>query len=86
MNVKEFEDAVWATEGIRIAIRATANREVENYDYKQAAPHSWRTSELLQGRIRPLVGDLEVVVIQGNGEQPRGNVILRTLRASYHRT
>ena len=86
MNVKEFEDAVWAKERIRIVIRAAANRVVKKYDYKNAAQENRSVTELLQGRIQKRVGDLEVVVIQGNGEQPRGNVILRTLRDSYHRS
>ncbi len=83
MNVKEFEDAVWATEGIRIVIRAGANGAFENYKYERAAPDSWSISRLLEKRIQQHASDLEVIVIQGNGEQPRGNVVLRTLRASY---
>ena len=40
MNVKEFEDAVWVKEGIRIVIRAGANGVVKNYNFKRAAPDS----------------------------------------------
>lgn len=84
MNVKEFEDAVRIIEGIRIVIRASSNSEVGDYSYKLAAQGNWRINQLLANRIKPLVGNLEVVVQRGgDGAQPNGNVILQTLRATY---
>ncbi len=82
-KVGEFEEAVWAKERIRIVIRTAANRVVKKYNYERAAPDTWSISRLLEKRIQRCESDLEVIVIQGNGEQPRGNVVLRTLRASY---
>ncbi len=84
MNVRELEDAVWATEEIRIVIRANVNTQVGDYNYNKAAKQAWRIRQLIENRIQPLVDDEEVVVIQGDGELPHGGVILRTLRASYH--
>ena len=37
MNVRELEDAVWATEEIRIVIRANVNTQVGDYNYNKAA-------------------------------------------------
>jgi hypothetical protein len=83
MNVIEFEDAVWAKEGVRIVIRSRSSAEVENYDYQRGAQDTLRVSQLLESRIQPKIGNRELVVLQGDGEQPHGRVILRTLRASY---
>jgi len=85
MNVREFEDAVWAVERVRIVIRSRANSVVDDYDYERASQDTWRGNQLLGNRIIPKVGNRDVVVLQGDGEQPHGRVILRTLRASYKR-
>ena len=82
MKVGEFEEAVWRIDGIRIVIRAAADCQVRDYDYQIAAKKNWRITQLL-GRIKEYVGDLEVVVIQGNGEQPNGGRHLETIRNSY---
>jgi hypothetical protein len=84
MNVAEFEDAVWAVEGVRIVIRAAPNTAVGDYDYQRGAQDTWRIGQLLENRIVPKLNGYEVTVLQGDGEQPHGRVILRTLRASYH--
>lgn len=83
MNVTEFEDAVWAIEGVRIVVRSRIGSEVDDYDYQRGAQDTWRVSQLLENRIQPRIGTREVVVLQGDGEQPHGRVILRTLRSSY---
>ena len=84
MKVGEFEEAVWKTDRIRIVIRASANSEVRDYEFQIAAPSGKNITWLLNTRIRPRVGDLEVTVLRGgDGAQPNGNVILQTLRATY---
>ncbi|MCK9194328.1 MAG: hypothetical protein M0P19_10700 [Nevskia sp.] len=83
MQVSEFEYAVWAVEGIRITVRAPSNMAIGTYNYQNAANEGWRITQLLENRILPNVNGHEVVVLQGDGEEPHGRVILRTLRASY---
>ena len=83
MTVRDFERAVWETERIRIVIRATENSQVEEYTFANAADRNWRITELINNRIKPLIGDRQVVVIRGDGTQPHGGVKLETLRASY---
>lgn len=85
MKISEFEDAVWATEGIRIVVRSPEAKTVNDYEYKKAAQETWRVGQWLDNRVRPKLGNREVVVVQGDGEQPHGRVILRTLRGSYDR-
>ena len=48
MRVWEFEDTVWAKEGIRIVIRASARTEVQDYDYTNAATETWSLTLLEQ--------------------------------------
>jgi hypothetical protein len=83
MKAIDFEEKVWAIESIRIVLRTTPNTEVEDYDYKKAADESWRITELGAKRIEKCIASIPYVVIQGDGEEPNGKVILRTLRKSY---
>ena len=83
MTVRDFERAVWEKENIRIVIRATENSQVGEYTYANAADRNWRITQLIENRLKPFIGDGQVVVIQGDGTQPHGSVKLETLRASY---
>ena len=83
MRVWEFEDAVWATEAIRIVVRASSGTEVGDYDYAYAAAQNLRLSELMRIRIHPLLNDEGVVAIRGNGTRANGHLSLRRLRDSY---
>ena len=86
MNAREFEDAVWKIEGIRIVVRASGTEEIDDYDFKNAAPWNWTLTKLLNQRIDARVGeDTEVVVIRGDGELPRKNTTLDTIRTSYEK-
>ncbi|MDR0458257.1 MAG: hypothetical protein LBH10_04410 [Burkholderiaceae bacterium] len=83
MKVREFEEKVWAIEGVRIVLRVDQNTEVGDYPYERAADETWRITELMEKRILKNSGEISWVVIQGDGEQPHGAVILRTIRRSY---
>lgn len=83
MNTEEFEEAVWTIEKIRIVVRAPSTTVLKDYSFKNAADESWRVTEWLEKRIAPRTEKYEIVVIQGDGEEPHGKVILRTLRAGY---
>lgn len=83
MKVWEFEEKVWEVEGIRIVIRAASEENVSNYTFKNSAQEGWRVTQLIEKRIQPKIGDYEAIIIQGDGEQPHGRVILRTVRRTY---
>lgn len=83
MKASDFEDKVWEIEGIRIVLRCPPDREVAEYDYKNAANKGSSIAEWLNGRVLPKLGEVEVAVVAGNGEQPHGRSLLRTVRASY---
>lgn len=67
MLVSEFEDRVYKIEGIRIIIRAPADTPVGSYLYE----HNERVydhrslDEWITRRIRPHIGSLEIVVLDG---------------------
>ncbi|OSM94669.1 MULTISPECIES: hypothetical protein [Lonsdalea] len=84
MKVRDFEDKVWETEGVRIVIHAKEDTQVSEYEYKKAADASWRITELAQKRIDKHLDGNTFTVIQGDGEEPNGRVILRTIRSSYN--
>lgn len=83
MKVRDFEDKVWEVEGVRIVLHAGNDVEVKDYEYKKAADESWRITELGEKRIGKHLGGLTYTTIQGDGEQPHGRVILRTIRNGY---
>lgn len=83
MKVRDYEDKVCEREGIRIVIHAANATEVGDYAYKKAADASWRITELGEKRISKNLNGLTYSVIQGDGEEPSGRVILRTIRNGY---
>lgn len=83
MKASDFEEKVWAVEGIRIVLRTDQNTDVGEYSYKKAADESWRITELGTKRIEKSIGNIPYTVIQGDGEEPHGKVILRTIRNAY---
>jgi hypothetical protein len=83
MKAGDFEEKVWTIEGIRIVLRTAPDTEVGDYDYKKGADESWRITELGTKRIEKCIGNIPYTVIQGDGEEPHGKVILRTIRNAY---
>jgi len=85
ISVAEFEAKVLEQEEIVIKIRAPAGTQVKDYDYSRKAAGTQSTTDWLEGRIKPCIGDNEVVVIDGEYSTPHGRTRLDTLRSSYER-
>ena len=85
VSVAEFEAKVLVMEEIVIRIRAPSGSKVDDYDYERKAAGSQSTTDWLNGRIRPLVGDYEVEVVGGDYASPHGRTKLDTLRSSYEK-
>jgi hypothetical protein len=66
-----------------VIVRAFSNDTVSDYDYKKGSQERWNITKLIKTRIKPKIGDHEVIVIQGNGKQPNGRTILKTIRNEY---
>lgn len=83
MNVGDFEDAVWAVDGIRVVIRAARVTEVDDFDWANAAPEGQRLTVYVGNRIRTRIGDHDYCVIDGRGSEPHGRTLIRNVRQSY---
>ena len=83
MTVEEFEARVWEVEDIRIVIRAPAGEEVDDYGYENAREANHTLAALIDQRIRPCIGDREVIAINGSVQRVHRGTRLRTIRTSY---
>lgn len=84
MTVKEFESKVWDVDTVRIVVRDRQTQKINAYKQKNAAKENWNITEYLKNRISPLIGDREVVVLDGKGKVPHGGTLLKTIRLSYN--
>ena len=85
MNAWELEHRIYEMEEVRIVIRTPSSNPLQGYTYQRAAPGTMSVSEWLRNRVYGLTGNLEVVVVDGNGAVPHGRTRMSTLRASYER-
>lgn len=85
ISVKEFEAKVLEKEEIVIRVRAPSSSQVKDYLYERKAAGNQSTTDWLDGRIKPLLGGLEVEVLAGDYTTPHGRTKLDTLRSSYEK-
>lgn len=85
MNAEEFENAVWERDGVRIAVRAPRDTDIDTpYEYERALDGGRTVKDLRNLRIEPCLGDLEYDILDGDFETPNSRMKLRTLRDSYN--
>ncbi len=84
MKVGDFEDMVWATDSIRVVIRAGRNSPVGDFNWNNAAQETQSLTDYIRIRIQSRIGQLEFSVIDGRGNEPHGRMLLRNLRRLYH--
>jgi len=82
-TVQALESKILELEEIVVKIRASSDTQVGDYNYERKAAGNATLTEWLEARIKPLVGDKEVVVINGDYVTPHGRTKLSTLRDSY---
>lgn len=83
MTIREFESEFWDTEGIFIIVRGDPDDSVGNYDYQRMLSGNSSISDLRSGRIEPLLGNYDYVILDGDLESPHGRTKLSTVRDSY---
>lgn len=83
ISVSELERKIFELEEIRVIIRQGKESKVPNYPYERKASITTSITDLIDTRIRPLIGDAEVVTINGEGLQPHGRTKVETVRNSY---
>lgn len=64
-------------------VRETVDVQVDDYDFGRAANRTWSIVEWLRNRVEPRLPGSEIVVLDGQGEQPNRRTRLDTLRESY---
>ncbi len=83
MTVQELDDKVWALDGVRMVVRAGATEKVGEYSQKRTTQGNWRITQFLEKRINPLLKGKQVIVVEGNGEEPHGRTLANSIRGSY---
>lgn len=83
ISVGEFESKVLEQEEIVIKIRAPIGSMVKDFTYERKAAGNQSITDWLDGRIRPLINNNEVVIIDGEYTNPHGRTKLERLRNSY---
>ena len=84
VTVGEFEKKIDEIEGVSVLIRMPSTTMVPDYPFQRAAPKNMSVSTFKELRISKLVGDCEVVIVDGSHRQPHGRTKMATLRESYY--
>ena len=68
MTTEQFEDRVFDVDKVRIVLRTSKYKTTfEDYPYVRKAGDKTSINDWLDTRIKSLIGDCEVVVIDGSG-------------------
>ena len=79
----ELERQIFEVEEVRVIIRAPRSSTFPPYPYQRKSSSSTSVSDWLEQRIKPLLGEIQVDVIKGDGNCPHGRTNMETLRNSY---
>lgn len=83
MTPLQIEQRIFELEDVRVVVRAPSSTNLGDYAFQKKADKSASVSEWITTRVRPAIGDCEIVVIDGSGAIPHGRTKMSTLRASY---
>lgn len=83
MKVKDFEEAVWKIDHIRIIVRAASWVTVDDYRKANAADKGMSVTDYLKRRIQPCIAEHELAVIGGDGKPVHGRTLLSKVRDGY---
>ena len=83
----EIEYAVSTLELIRVVIRRKRNERIyeKNYDFERKASNNSSIGDWIETRLKPIIGDDEVEVIDGYGAIIPLHTKMQKLRESYRR-
>lgn len=83
VSASEFERQVFEVDEVRIVTRCRRDQQLPEYPYERKAATTTSLTEWLNTRIKPLVGDVEVDVIDGTGVAPHGRTNIENVRNGY---
>lgn len=83
VSASELERQIFDKEEIKVVIRTSRSTEFPPYDFQRKAALNTSVSEWMETRVKPLVGDVEVEIIKGDGSTPHGRTNIEKVRNSY---
>ena len=76
---------IYEKEEIKVVIRTIKGKTLDNgYDYERKSAVNTSASTWIEKRLRPIIGDCEVDIIDGRGQNPHGRTTLENIRKSYN--
>lgn len=85
ITVRALEEKIFALEDVVITVRAPSGMMVNDYEYERKAAGNMSVTDWIDGRVKPLLPGVEVVIINGDYTNPHGRTKLSTLRDGYEK-
>lgn len=83
ITARALEEQIFDKEEIRVVIRDAGTSSFSDYPYSNRASVNTSLSDWKEKRLRPIIGDLEAVIINGEGLIPHGLTSIEKVRKSY---
>jgi hypothetical protein len=85
ITVSAFEEKVADVEGVVLVVRAAPDTLVDDYIYANKAAANTTIRGWLDVRVKPLLGSLPFVIIDGDHAKPHQGQKMDTLRSRYEK-
>lgn len=85
VSATELERQIFELEEIRIVIRSNKTTQYDIYDYIRKAAGNTSITDWYVTRLKPIIGEDDATIIDGNGTSPHGRTNIETVRNSYIR-
>lgn len=85
ISATELERQIFELEEIRVVIRNNKATQYSNYNYTRKAASNTSITDWYLTRLKPIIGEDEATIIDGNGNTPHGRTNIETVRNSYIR-
>ncbi|MBZ9637805.1 MULTISPECIES: hypothetical protein [Clostridium] len=85
ISAAELERQIFELEEIRVVIRTNKTTQYDTYDYIRKAASNTSITDWYLTRLKPIIGEDEATIIDGNGTSPHGRTNIETVRNSYIR-
>jgi hypothetical protein len=85
ISATELERQIFELEEIRVVIRSNKATQYSNYNYSRKAASNTSITDWHLTRLKPIIGEDEATIIDGNGNIPHGRTNIETVRNSYIR-
>ena len=86
ISAAELERQIFELEEIRVVIRSKkSEQKYISYNYSRRASNNTSIIDWYLTRLKPLIGEDDATIIDGNGNIPHGRTNIETVRNSYIR-